>query len=284
LPQVSYYHSDDPQRPGAGVRSVEQVEVAGEPGGEAAAPAAPPARPRVCQVYEVSPIRNTMARGAASATGQEASVAPALTTAEMEPGATYYRECRFADDGTLDFIDPDYVYQPSAPLTPAGGPPSAVEIARDVYAEVPLVLPTVHTAPGVDATQLVGFPIWLWVDDSVWRDFEASASVSGVQVTVVAQPKETIWDMGDGNTVTCGQGTPWQPDGPEEQYTDCAHAYQFVSGDQPGGRYAASVTMVWSVAWYASTGESGTLPDATRTTEFSLEVAQRQAVITYGSR
>jgi hypothetical protein len=263
---------------------VEQVEVPGEPGGEAAAPAAPPARPRVCQVYAVSPIRNSMARGAALVTGQEASTAPALTEAEMQPGATYYRECRFADDGTLDFIDPNYVYQPSAPLAVAGGPPSAVEIARDVYAEVPLILPTAHTAPEVDATQLVGFPIWLWVDDSVWRSFEASASVSGVQVTVVAQPKETIWDMGDGNTLTCGQGTAWQPDGPEEQYTDCAHAYQFVSRDQPGGRYAASVTMVWSVTWYASTGESGTLPDATRTSEFSLEVAQRQAVITYGSR
>jgi hypothetical protein len=284
LTVVDIYHSDDPQHPGAGVVSVEETQ---QPGTEVQEPAtqgqsAPAGRPRQCDVYATRPVLNTIARASATIAGTESLAEPALTGDEMQPGTTYYRECRFADDGSLDAID-EFVYQPGESATAVATPPSAEVIARQAYAEVPLVLPAPHTSPGIDATQLVGFPIWLWVDGTVWRSFDASASVSGIAVTVVAEPDHTIWNMGDGTTITCaGPGTPWRPDGPDDQQTDCSHVYQFVSDDQPNGRYAASVTVVWSVSWSATTGESGTLPDASRTTGFSLDVAQRQAVITYG--
>jgi hypothetical protein len=104
-----------------------------------------------------------------------------------------------------------------------------------------------------------------------------------VSVTVVAEPREARWDMGDGTVLTCGPGVPWDPAGPADQRTDCSHVYQFVSDEEPGGTYAASVTVVWAVRWSATTGESGTLPAASRTTTFALDVTERQAVVSYGS-
>lgn len=208
----------------------------------------------------------------------------------MVTGSTYYRECRYVDDGTIASSQ-RFVYRPSAPVAaPAAAPqvapsgPSIETIVQQVYAEVPLVLPQPHTAPPVDAVQLVGFPVWMWVDGTVWRDFEASASVAGVSVSVVARPKRVVWTLGDGAKVTCtGPGTAWDPAGPDGQRTDCSHIYQFVSAGKPNGRYPATVTMTWSVSWSASTGQAGVLPDASRSTAFSLAVTERQAVIHYGT-
>jgi hypothetical protein len=215
--------------------------------------------------------------GVARHEGRPGTVAP-VPSGSMTEGEQYFLQCRYADDDNLAYLD-SFVYQPGVP--DAG--PRVDAIARQVYEEVPLAYPVPHTSPSPDMPQLVGFPVWLWVDDGVWRTFDASASVAGVSVSVVAQPREVRWDMGDGTTVTCGQGSAWNPDGPADQNTDCDHVYQFVSDDEPNGRYAASVTVVWSVSWSASTGESGTLPDASRTTTFELDVTERQAVITYGT-
>jgi hypothetical protein len=208
----------------------------------------------------------------------------------MVPGQKYYRECHFLDDGSID--RDAFVYSPrpaGRPVAAAAAAPAVapqidiMTIVRQVYAEVPLALPVPHTSPPVDADQLVGFPMWMWVDEGVWRTFDAHASVAGVTVTVVAQPKSLRWDMGDGTVVSCaGPGTAWVEGGDADQRSDCSHIYQYVSAHEPDGRYHASVTVTWSVSWSASTGEAGTLPDASRSAGFDLNVVERQAVITYG--
>ena len=208
-----------------------------------------------------------------------------MSSQTMQTGNAYYRECRYADDGRVASYD-RFVYQPGTGPAPAAAaaapqPPDVEAIAREVYAEVPLVLPQPHTSPPADAPQLVGFPVWLWVDGAVWQEFEAHAGVSGVTVSVVAHPDHVTWKMGDGTTVTCdGPGTPWGPGAGDS--SDCSHTYQFVSADEPGGRYQSSVTVTWTVTWSASTGQSGELPPASRTSGFSLLVTERQAVIRYG--
>ena len=208
-----------------------------------------------------------------------------VASQNLRVGQPYYKECRYADNGQVASYD-RFVYQPSTPDGPAPAapqPPDVEAIAREVYAEVPLVLPEPHTSPPADAPQLVGFPVWLWVDGGVWQEFEAHAAVSGVSVSVVAHPAQITWKLGDGTTITCdGPGTPWDPSGGAGQGTDCSHTYQFVSAGEPGGRYQASVTVTWSVTWSASTGQSGVLPAASRTSGFSLLVTERQAVIHYG--
>ncbi|HEY3141074.1 MAG TPA: hypothetical protein VGJ86_08085 [Acidimicrobiales bacterium] len=194
----------------------------------------------------------------------------------MVAGQQYVLDCRYLDDGSRAYEE-TFFYQPGG----ASGP-SAAAIAQQVYEEVPLVFPEPHTSPPPDAPQFVGFPVWLWVDDTVWRSFEAHASLAGISVSVTAQPKIVQWNMGDGASVSCaGPGTAWAS-GQSGRASDCSHVYQFVSDRRPGGVYATQVTVVWSVAWSASTGEGGGLPDASRTTDFSLDVGERQAVVTYG--
>jgi hypothetical protein len=206
----------------------------------------------------------------------------------LVPGRTYYRECRFLDDGSIDRDAFQYAprraaVRPAAATVAAAPQIDIMTIVRQVYAEVPLVLPVPHTSPPVDADQLVGFPMWMWVDEGVWRTFDAHASVAGITVTVVAEPKSLRWSMGDGTVVSCaGPGTAWVEGGGGDQRSECSHIYQYVSAHQPDGRYHASVTVTWSVTWSASTGEAGTLPDASRSAGFDLNVVERQAVITYG--
>ena len=217
----------------------------------------------------------------------ERPVAELLGTAgELVDGQWYYRECRRVADSEVDLAG---FFQFQAVPQDAGGsgaatastPPSAQLLAQQAYDRVPLPLPQGRTSPPADGEVLVGFPIWLWIDPGVWRSFTAQAAVPGLSVSVTATPSHVTWDMGDGAQVTCtGPGTPWDPaDG--GQRSDCTHAYQFVSADQPGERYRVTVTVVWAVTWEASSGESGTLPDATRTSGFPLEVTERQAVISH---
>lgn len=289
-PTYDLFPSADPDRPGVGVSATEEVVVSGgEAPGSAPAPSesgpaggggAPAGRPQQCNTYTHEPRLDSVVRSLAPFLGRD-SAGP---VDNLEVGRTYGRECRYADDGSLAFID-DYIYAPTEPgATPDGAEPVAIGpsvdvIARQVYAEIPLVLPVPHTSPPAGSPQLVGLPVWLWLDDSSWATFDASASVAGVTVTVVATPRRASWNMGDGTTVTCTEaGTPWTGDATAT--TNCSHTYQHVSDDEPGGRYQADVTLTWSVSWSASTGETGTLPEASRTTDFELDVRQRQAVIT----
>lgn len=284
----------DEDRPGAGVQVVEEVSRPGRPGatesagtgsgagatGRGAAPVGP-TRPARCTTWD-APWQ--LAWWGNSISGEQR--VQELSSGDLVTGKVYYRECRYVDDGTVASYD-RFTHQPGTPDPAAPGaalpePPDVESIARQVYAEVPLVVPEPHTSPPPDVPQLVGFPVWLWVDDLVWRDFSATASVSGISVTVVARPASVEWDMGDGEVVTCeGPGVAWREGG--SHTSDCSHTYQFVSADEPGGRYQASVTVSWSVTWSASTGQSGTLPPASRSTDFSLLVTERQAVVRHGT-
>jgi hypothetical protein len=104
----------------------------------------------------------------------------------------------------------------------------------------------------------------------------ATASIPGLAATVTAQPTQTVWDMGDGTTVSCsGPGTPYDPQRPDaDQSTDCAHVYQH------DGTYTVTATIVWTVSWSATNGAGGSLGTVQRSTQFTLSVEQRQAVIT----
>jgi hypothetical protein len=255
------------QDPAARVWEVEPAAAGAE------APAAPqaPVREKVCSVYELPGAAVSGERAIRDQLGQAVDA--------MVPQGWYYLECRWVDDDTVDYAD-FWQFVPGQP----GAGPSADALARQAYDQVPLVVPQPRTAPPAGGEQLVGFPIWLWVEPAAWQTFTAEATVPGLSVTVTATPRQLAWDMGDGTQLTCtGPGTPWLPDGGDDQTTDCSHAYQFVSAHESSGRYHVTATVTWGVTWQASTGESGTLADATRTAAFALDVGERQAVIAYGS-
>ena len=229
-----------------------------------------PTRPVTCEVHE--------APGGPDGGGSENDTLTPFGGTYVD-AAWYYQTCRYADTGEL--INSNYwQYAPGDPTNPG---PDLAALARQAYDEVPLGFPVPATSPGLDVDQITGLPTWLWLEPGSWAELSARAEIPGFWVEVTAHPERVTWTMGDGETVTCdGPGTPYDPAVADDaQSTECSHVYQDTSVGEPDGRYPASVTVDWSVDWDSSTGATGTLADASRTTTFALTVTERQAVVTY---
>ena len=90
----------------------------------------------------------------------------------------------------------------------SGGGVDAEALAERARARLELPEPDIRSAPPLNATVVVQFPVWLWIDEGQWEPRTAEVSVSGGSASVTATPRELVWDMGDGTTVTCeGPGT-----------------------------------------------------------------------------
>lgn len=170
----------------------------------------------------------------------------------------------------------------STPSTTAP-PRPAVVIARETAQRTAIPLPSIRTSPPVGRDQLVNLPTWMWVED--WSSRRATATEGPLTVTVVAAPRSVTWRMGDGGSVVCGAGTPWNSALREEQQsTDCSHTYTRSSANQPDLLYQARATMTWDVTWSATNGESGSLGQANRSVDFTMRVAEGQAIVTQSGR
>lgn len=239
----------------------------GSPGGSGGGPA----REIDCLVTELDPASEGLG-----------SVTPGLRNYDVEQAAAlveghrYYQECWYVDTGDLFYAD---VWDQGPPAQPGVNPRV---LAQSALSRVPFTVPVPGMAPAIDAEQITGLPTWLWLDPSNWAPVEADAAAAGVSVTVTATPVRVEWDMGDGTVVQCdGPGVVWDVDGPNPTDTDCSHVFQHTSVDESDGRYSGSVSIVWSIAWQASTGEGGTLPEGRSSAPFSLLVTEMQAVATY---
>ncbi|MCC2592052.1 hypothetical protein LKO27_01225 [Tessaracoccus sp. OS52] len=161
--------------------------------------------------------------------------------------------------------------------------PDPLSIAQRLLAELDLeaielgVYPhTTDHMPG--SMSVVGWNMWLWADapsESTWGPVTTSDTVSGHTVTLTAEVAEVVWDMGNGDTVTCGLGTKWNPAYiRSEPSPDCGYVYS------KDGDYQVTATTNWTVAWQGI-GESGTIPLQLSRTEH-LQVAEVQVVVTSG--
>jgi hypothetical protein len=245
-------------------------DVIATPGGSGPRPIAP-TRPVTCEVHE--------APGGPDGGGSENDTLSQFSGTYVD-AAWYYQTCRYLDTGGLASSN-YWQYTPGNPSNPG---PDLAALARQAYDEVPLAFPVPVTSPGIDVDQITGLPTWLWLESGSWSEPSARAEIPGFWVEVTAHPERVVWDMGDGETVTCdGPGTPYDPAVADDaQSSDCSHVYQHTSVDEPDGQYQASVTIQWSVDWDSSTGAGGVLADASRTTTFALTVTERQAVVSYG--
>jgi hypothetical protein len=248
----------------------EQLAADGGPGAGGGGGAGRSVRARTCEVQA--------APGGPDGGGSE-NDALSPVSGDLVEDDWYYQTCRYTDTGELSYSG-YWQYNPADAVNPG---PDLAALARQAYDDVPLTFPEPMTSPAIDIEQITGLPTWLWIDPGGWQTLRARAELAGFWVEVVAEPQRVQWDLGDGEQITCdGPGTPYDPsvaDG--DQSTDCSHVYQNVSVDQPGGQYAASATIEWSVTWQASTGATGVLADASRTTTFGMTVSERQAVVTY---
>jgi hypothetical protein len=164
---------------------------------------------------------------------------------------------------------------------PGGGPSSPVVLASQAERELQLPEPVIRSNPAPEAVQLVGVPVWLWVEPSVWAPVSATVVVPGVSVTATATPRLVVWRPGDGAVVRCsGPGTPYTPAAdPGSGSPVCGHTYTRSSAGQPNNAFSVTATITWDVAW-AGGGQQGVFPGLQTTAATVFRVAEAQAILT----
>ena len=120
----------------------------------------------------------------------------------------------------------------------------------------------------------VGWNAWMWVANpspSTWGPITRSVSEAGYTVTATGQVSKVVWDMGDGTSVTCGQGKPWRSIWVNnEPSPDCGHMYA------KDGEYTITATSYWVVNW-SGIGQTGTIT-LQLTDTATLRIAEVQVV------
>jgi hypothetical protein len=155
------------------------------------------------------------------------------------------------------------------------------QLAQQAWKGMRLPLPDVRTAPPRGSSGLVGLPEWVWVPRGQWRPQTKQASAGGVWARVTATPERmTVKPGAELPSLSCsGPGTAYDPHKPASgQHTDCSVTYPRSSAAEPGGVYRATVTVTWTGSWTGAGGAGGTLPDITRSTTFTLPVAEAQGL------
>lgn len=156
-----------------------------------------------------------------------------------------------------------------------GGAVNVQALAQQAVSKMALQGPAIGIAPPPGSRGVVGLPVWLWdnVSATTWGPNSASASAGAVTVTATGSVTRIVWDMGDGQSVTCtGPGEAYQASFGSAQ-PPCGHTYAQTSASMPGGRYAINATATWVVNWQATTGQRGQIT-VTRTSASSVVIGE----------
>ena len=89
--------------------------------------------------------------------------------------------------------------------------PPPVVVAQQAVKQLDLPSNGIEMAPPTTSPQLVNVSTWLWLDPATWKPYTATASIAGVSATATATPQKVVWNIGDGNTVTCDNQHPLRP-------------------------------------------------------------------------
>ena len=186
------------------------------------------------------PYGCTYAAGGAAATA-------ALGVGGAQPGQWVFPTC--SGPGVINPMPPIWVTgaQPAAAVVQV----NPVVVAEQAVKQLALASPTIEMAPPPGSPQLVGVATWMWVSLGAWQTLSASASAGTVTTTATATPAKVVWDMGDGDTVTCdGPGTPYRASAPNAT-TNCSYTWG------QAGTYQVTATLYWSVTWTATGAPGG---------------------------
>jgi hypothetical protein len=166
----------------------------------------------------------------------------------------------------------------SANGTPAVTPEELMEVARSEL-NIPVLRPA--TAPPLGKDGLVGLPEWYWIPGG-WKPVNVTVSAGPVWATVTATPSQLTFDPGGGLAdASCADGPGTAYNAASAQQAGCTYGYDQSSATQPGGTYAAAVTVTWVVTWKGSGGTGGLLNNGLQVSfPFALRVAEGQALVT----
>ncbi len=97
-------------------------------------------------------------------------------------------------------------------------------------------------------------------------------------VDAEAKPVDAVWEMGDGEQVTCqGPGTPWAP-GLDSDDAECSYTYRRTSVGAPGDAFEISATVRFEVVVTSNAPGSYGPYQLERTTVEAVQVGEIQAV------
>jgi len=165
-------------------------------------------------------------------------------------------------------------FEPGNPFGGAGETARAIDEARRRL-ELPDPIPVVNP-PGA---QLVGLPMWMWLEQP-WERVRASASIGDVWASVSAWPETSLWEFEDGSRIWCDQGIAYDIGRrPSEQWSGCTHTFSRSSMWSSAGVEWVRVTVTWGAEWTSSELGGEPLGTLTRTAEFPIKVVEAQALV-----
>ncbi|MEV1332747.1 hypothetical protein AB0J20_24610 [Micromonospora costi] len=161
-----------------------------------------------------------------------------------------------------------------------GAPPDPEELARRALARLTIKPPRIAVAPRRGTGPgLVGLPVWMWGQDTpetFGKELFERESERGLTVEITATFDRIVWDMGNGETVTCdGAGTAYRVDGPRAGGTSPTCGYD--SGYPKAGTYRVSATTHWTVTWEGG-GQRGRIPVTRTTGTVPIQIDELQVV------
>ncbi|MEM7323444.1 MAG: hypothetical protein AAF531_10200 [Actinomycetota bacterium] len=121
---------------------------------------------------------------------------------------------------------------------------------------------------------------WLAIAPTYWDvDRRATAAAGRVVVTAVVTPVDSVWNMGDGETVDCeGPGTVWEP-GLDEGSATCPYTYRRSSAGEAGDAFQLEATVRFEVTVETNApGTYGPFEDLERSVVEDVQVGEIQAV------
>lgn len=169
----------------------------------------------------------------------------------------------------------EYDFWSGSPPAGPETPPDPLELAIQATEAMNLRAAQIGSAPRdvPGSVGLIGLPQWMWLADpgpTTTGPISRTAADGSYSVTATARLTQTVWDMGDGNTVTCtGPGTRYTTGWGNVDSPTCGYRYT------DDGRYNLTATGQWRVDWRGM-GTSGAflfdLPRSTTLTMGELQV------------
>jgi hypothetical protein len=168
-------------------------------------------------------------------------------------------------------------------------PPVDLAWSVRVRIEGRLDQPVIDASPPLGTPSIIGVPVFVAVSN--WTGVVTDSGCGGgLCVTVTATPKLSFSPGESGsNSIACnGSGTKFNRSLPVptqvSQPGACVYTYKLrTSAAGRPAEWPGAVTVTWSIAWTATSGDSGTLPSITHTSALPRGVQEVQTVVVGGN-
>lgn len=129
----------------------------------------------------------------------------------------------------------------------------------------------------------VGIPVWLWANDPAplnYGPYTETGTFGGTTVTATAKVSSVTWTSGDGQSVTCATGTPFNLAAMKDQLAQdsptCGFRFKKTSG---ADQFTVTATSHWTVTWTGG-GANGEIAVRDTPSSTTVRVGELQSVNT----